>query len=369
MTRNQTSVATPQLEIINDPVASAKAAGLRYVTDDGPGIRRKLNGNGFIYLDASGQTIRDQAILQRIQALAIPPAWQEVWICPSPNGHIQATARDSKGRKQYRYHPDWREVRDATKFTRMIEFAKVLPKIRERVNQDLQLPEMPREKILATIVRLLETTFIRIGNQEYARANRSFGLTTLRTRHVDVTGAKLKFQFRGKSGKYHSITLTDPKVARVIKRCQDLPGQELFQYVDEAGETQTINSADVNQYLREISGQDFTAKDFRTWAGTLLAACALTQFEACDGETETKKNIAAAIQTVAEQLGNTPAVCRKCYVHPAVLEAYLDGGLPENLKRQGTRTESQPPVKLRPVERALVKFLEQRLKPKKSRKG
>lgn len=364
MTRNQTAI-----EIITDPVESAKAAGLRYVSDDRPGIRRKPDGKGFTYLDTNGEPIRDETILERIKSLAIPPAWEEVWICPSPNGHIQVTARDAKGRKQYRYHPSWREVRDETKYGRLVEFAKVIPKIRQRVMKDLRLAEMPREKILATIVRLLETTFIRIGNEEYARTNQSFGLTTMRNRHVDVTGNRLKFQFRGKSGKYHSITLTDPRVARVIKRCQDLPGQELFQYVDETGENQTINSADVNQYLREISGQDFTAKDFRTWAGTVLAACALTEFEGYESETQAKKNIVAAIQTVAEQLGNTPAVCRKCYVHPAVLDAYLQGELPHNFKQEGANGKGNHSVNLRTEEKALMKFLKQRLRPKKAKAG
>jgi DNA topoisomerase I len=364
MTRNQTAI-----EIITDPVESAKAAGLRYVSDDRPGIRRKPGETGFTYLDTNGEPIRDETILERIKSLAIPPAWEDVWICPSPNGHIQVTARDAKGRKQYRYHPSWREVRDETKYGRLVEFAKVIPKIRQRVMKDLRLTEMPREKILATIVRLLETTFIRIGNEEYVRTNQSFGLTTMRNRHVDVSGNRLKFQFRGKSGKYHSITLTDPRVARVIKRCQDLPGQELFQYIDEAGESQTINSSDVNQYLREISGQDFTAKDFRTWAGTVLAACALTEFEEYESEAQAKKNIAAAIQTVAEQLGNTPAVCRKCYVHPAVLEAYLQGELPQNFKRGTANGRGNHLVNLRTEEKALMKFLKQRLRLKKPKAG
>lgn len=364
MSRKKKAPSTSQLEVITDPVESAKAAGLRYVSDESPGIRRKRSGKGFTYLDTEGRTISDQTVLDRIQSLAIPPAWTDVWICPSPQGHIQATARDAKGRKQYRYHPRWREVRDETKYSRMLEFARALPKIRRRVKADLKLPEMPREKILATIVRLLETTFIRVGNEEYARTNNSFGLTTMRTRHVDVSGSTLKFRFRGKSGKNHSITLTDPKVAKIVKRCQDLPGQELFQYLDETGETQTINSADVNQYLREIARQDFTAKDFRTWAGTILAACALMEFQESESEAQAKKNIVTAIQEVAAHLGNTPAVCRKCYVHPAILEAYLNGGLPENLKQKnGKRATSL--TNLSSEEKAMTEFLKQKLNAKK----
>jgi DNA topoisomerase-1 len=365
MSRNQTSAPAPPVEVITDPIESARAAGLRYVSDDKPGIRRRRRGKGFIYLDPEGRVIHDAAILQRIRALVIPPAWEDVWICTSPNGHIQVTARDAKGRKQYRYHPRWREVRDATKYGRLLEFARVLPKLRRRVKTDLRRPNMPREKILATIVRLLETTFIRIGNEEYARTNKSFGLTTMRTRHVNVTGSTLKFRFRGKSGKLHSITLTDPKVAKIIKRCQDLPGQELFQYIDGAGEMQTITSADVNQYLREITAQDFTAKDFRTWAGTVLAACALVEYEIVESEAEAKKNMVAAIAAVAAQLGNTPAVCRKCYVHPSVLEAYLERELPDSLKQHNGHRQAHQSTILRPEEKAVMKFLEQRTNPKK----
>jgi len=369
MSRNRTSVLAAPSEALSDSVESAKAAGLRYVSDDRPGIRRKRHGKDFIYLDAEGRVIRDATILERIRSLVIPPAWEDVWICPSPNGHIQATARDAKGRKQYRYHPRWREARDETKYGRLIEFAHVLPKVRRRVKADMRLPNMSREKILATIVRLLETTFIRIGNQEYARTNGSFGLTTMRTRHVAVNGSTVKFHFRGKSGKLHYITLTDPKVARVVKRCQDLPGQELFQYVDAAGETQTITSADVNQYLREITAQDFTAKDFRTWAGTVLAARTLIEFEPFDSETEAKKNIVTAIATVAAQLGNTPAVCRKCYVHPSVLEAYLESALPDSLKQSNGRQPLSQSTNLRPEEKAVMHFLAQRTKSKQRKPG
>jgi DNA topoisomerase I len=352
--------------MVRDPVESAKLAGLRYVTDASPGIRRKRHGKGFIYLGVDQQPIREKAQLQRMKTLAIPPAWNDVWICPSPNGHIQATARDAKGRKQYRYHERWREVRDETKYNRMNAFGEALPIIRKRVDADLALAGLPREKVLATVVRLLETTFIRVGNQEYARDNNSYGLTTLRNRHVAVSGSTLRFQFRGKSGKQHRVALTDQRLAKIIKRCQDLPGQELFQYLDD-GELQSIGSAEVNQYLREITGQDFTAKDFRTWAGTVLAALALKKFEAFDGETEAKKNIVEAIQRVAECLGNTPAICRKCYIHPTILEAYLDGSLLERLKI--TRTKVTNGLSgLRRVEKAVMKLLEQQSNGKRRAK-
>lgn len=311
-------------EIIVDPVESAKAVGLRYVTDAGPGMRRRRAGKGFAYIGADGKAVRDREALTRIRALAIPPAWTDVWICPSANGHLQATGRDARGRKQYRYHARWREVRDETKYGRMIAFAEALPRIRRRVERDLERPGLEREKVLATVVRLLETTLIRVGNEEYARANDSFGLTTLRNRHVEVNGSTLRFEFYGKSGRRHRITLDDPRLARIVKRCRDIPGYELFQYLDDDGERRSIDSTDVNEYLREAAGEEFTAKDFRTWGGTVLAAIALCGFEPCDCEAEAKKNVARAIEMVAERLGNTPAVCRKCYVHPAVIEAYLE---------------------------------------------
>lgn len=343
-----------------DSIESAKAAGLIYVSDESPGISRKAKGRGFTYLDAQGRTIRDKTIMRRIRSLAIPPAWTDVWICASPQGHIQATGRDARGRKQYRYHPRWREVRDETKYNHLLEFAKALPEIRRRVKKDLKLPGMPREKILATLVRLLETTLIRIGNEEYARANKSFGLTTMHSRHVNVFGSSLNFQFRGKSGKSHSIKLTDSRVAKIIKQCQDLPGQELFRYRDESEETQTINSADVNQYLREITGEDFTAKDFRTWAGTVLAASELVKIGKYDSETQARKNIVQAIEAVAERLGNTPAVSRKCYVHPAVMEAYLNGGLPESARQKTERKRARLSTGLRPEEKAVIKIIKQK---------
>src|SRR5437588_2266838 len=312
---------------------SAKEAGLRYVSDEMPGIRRRRAGKGFSYTAPDGTLIRDKRTLRRIASIVIPPAWSDVWICPLENGHIQATGRDARGRKQYRYHPRWRKVRDADKYERMVDFARVLPRIRALVERDLDRPGLPRERVLATIVRLLETTFVRVGNEEYARENRSYGLTTLRDQHADVNGSSVRFVFRGKSGKRHQVGLDDRRVARVVKRCQDLPGQVLFKYVDENGEQQQVDSGDVNDYLREIGGEDFTAKDFRTWAGTVLAARALQELEAFDSQTQAKKNVVRAIESVAGLLGNTTSVCRKCYVHPAVIDAYLDGSMLETLKQ------------------------------------
>lgn len=318
-------------ELALDPVESSKIAGLRYVSDQIPGITRKGRGKSFQYFDSDGKRIRDKETLGRIKSLAIPPAWKDVWICPRANGHLQATGRDAKGRKQSRYHPRWREVRDETKFERMKLFGEALPLIREQVEKDLALPGLPREKILATIVRLLETTFIRVGNAEYARENHSYGLTTLRNKHVDVEGSTVRFKFQGKSGKRHEIDLNDRRLARIVKRCLDLPGYELFQYVADDGALHTVDSSDVNEYLRSITEQPFTAKDFRTWAGTVLACLSLAEFEAFESATQAKKNVVAAIKSVAEQLGNTPAVCRKCYIHPMVLDCYLCGKLQATL--------------------------------------
>jgi DNA topoisomerase-1 len=291
----------------------------------------------------------------------IPPAWTDVWIAPHANGHIQATGRDARGRKQYRYHPRWRAVRDETKYGRMMAFAAALPRIRARVEADLARPGLPREKVLATVVRLLETTLIRVGNEEYARANRSFGLTTMRDRHVAVSGRSVRFGFRGKSGIRHTIDLNDRRLARVVKRCRDLPGQELFQYLDDDGRPQSIDSADVNAYLREVTGDDFTAKDFRTWAGTVLAALALREFESFDSQTQAKKNVLRAIERVSERLGNTPTVCRKCYVHPEVINAYLDGSMLETLKQIADREMAESLHDLRPEEAAVLALLRQRL--------
>lgn len=293
---------------------------MRYVNDARPGIRRRRSGAGFAYFLSDGTHLRDRAALARIRALAIPPAWEQVWICPLPEGHLQATGRDARGRKQYRYHARWRRVRDETKYERMLVFGRALPRIRARLRKDLGLPGLPREKVLATIVRLLETSFIRVGNEEYARANRSFGLTTLRNRHVEISGSTLRFRFQGKSGKSHTVDVDDRHIAQLVRRCRDLPGQDLFQYLDEAGEPQPIDSGAVNDYLRAISGQEFTAKDFRTWAGTLLAARRLSSGHEPPTILETAK-------AVAEELGNTAAICRKCYIHPAVLAAHQNGEL------------------------------------------
>ena len=356
---------TPQ----QDPVGSAKAAGLRYVTDAAPGIRRKNAGKGFAYLAPDGGKVTDKETLRRIRSLAIPPAWTEVWICPDARGHLQATGRDAKGRKQYRYHPRWREARDETKYGRMMAFAQALPLIRARVEQDTRLPGLPREKVLATLVRLLETTFIRVGNEEYARANRSYGLTTLRDKHVEVDGATLRFSFRGKSGKVHRVALEDPRLARIVKRCQDLPGQELFQWVDDEGVQRTVSSQDVNDYLREIGGEDFTAKDFRTWAGTVLAAMALQELKASGSQAEAKRNVVRAIERVAERLGNTPAVCRKCYVHPAVLDSYLDGTFLGSLQRRVAREREEAGADLKPEEAAVLALLARRLADERAQGG
>jgi DNA topoisomerase-1 len=347
--------------IITDPVESAKAAGLRYVHDDRPGITRRRAGKGWVYTRPDGTRVTDESTLNRIKALAIPPAYKNVWICPQPNGHIQATGLDERGRKQYRYHPKWREVRDENKYTRMMVFGQALPKIRARVEEDIKKPGFPREKVLAAIVQLLEKTAIRIGNEEYVKQNKSFGLTTFRNRHAKVEGADLRFKFKGKSGKYHDIELHDRRLARLIGKLQDLPGQELFQYLDEDGNPHTIDSADVNAYLKEISGEDFTAKDFRTWTGTVLASLALQEFEAVDSQAQAKKNVLQAIENVAERLGNTPAVCRKCYVHPAVLNSYLDGSMLAVMQQRAEEELSESLKDLRPEEAAVMGLLHQRL--------
>ncbi|MBA2450160.1 MAG: DNA topoisomerase IB [Chloroflexi bacterium] len=359
-----------QAETIADPVESAKAAGLRYVSDTGPGIRRKRAGKSFSYLGLDGKPIRDPETLVRIKALAIPPAYTDVWISPSPRGHIQATGRDARGRKQYRYHPRWREVRDETKYERLIAFGQALPKIREQTDRDLALAGLPRRKVVAAVVQLLEATLIRVGNEEYARENRSYGLTTMRNRHVDVAGATVRFKFRGKSGKEHTIGVKDRRLANVVKRCEELPGQTLFQYRDEDGELQTVDSDDVNEYLREITDQEFTAKDFRTWAGTVLAALALQEFESFDSETQAKKNVVQAIESVAERLGNTPTVCRQCYVHPAVIDTYLEGSMLQTLKERTEQEMADSLKDLRAEEAAVMAILQQRLtRESEGRKG
>ena len=353
------------IKIVTDPAEAAEEAGLRYVNDNQPGYTRKASGDDFEYFDTEGKPIRDDQRLLRIKRLAIPPAWTDVWICPSPNGHIQAIGRDARGRKQYLYHDRWREVRDENKYDRIVIFAEALPKIRRRVSKDIKLPGLSQNKVLATVVQLLERTFIRVGNQEYARDNKSFGLTTMQDRHVDVKGSKMRFRFRGKSGRNHDVDVTDRHIAKTISKLQDLPGQDLFQYVDGEGETGDISSQEVNAYLREITGEDFTAKDFRTWAGTVLAAIALNAQEKFETKKQAKANIKTAISAVAKILGNTPAICRKCYVHPAVLETYLNGNSIEGLKKK-TEEALEQDVDLRSGEAAILNFLQARLAEKAS---
>jgi DNA topoisomerase-1 len=352
-------MSTQEVVAALDSAQSAKAAGLRYVSDTRPGIIRKRHGKRFRYIHADGAAVRDKETLARIKSLVIPPAWNDVWICPIPNGHLQATGRDARGRKQSRYHPRWRETRDETKYERMILFAAALPLIRQQVEQDLARPNLPREKILATIVRLMETTYIRVGNTEYARTNRSYGLTTLRNRHVDVTGSTVTFSFQGKSGVHHTIDLSDRRLARIVKRCLDIPGYELFQYLEPDGSHHSIDSADVNEYLRDITQQHFTAKDFRTWAGTVLACETLRAFEAFDSETQAKKNIVEAIKSVATRLGNTPSVCKKCYIHPAVLDSYLGGAMLKAFEKQIEKEIENASHELHEEERALLHLLHQ----------
>ena len=310
-----------------EPAQSARAAGLRYVSNADPGIRRRRAGEGFRYFRPDGHAVSDKPTLARIRRLAIPPAWTEVWICSSDDGHLQATGHDARGRKQYRYHPRWREVRDETKYGRMFAFGGVLPRIRRRVARDLARPGLPREKVLATVVRLLEKTFIRVGNEEYARENESFGLTTLRERQVKVNGSQLRFRFRGKSGVQHEVEVADPRLAAIVRRMQDLPGEELFQYVDDKGDVHAIGSSDVNSYLKEIAGDDFTSKDFRTWAGTLLCARLLRRLDSPPTDTAGRRQVARAVEAVSRELRNTRAVCRKCYIHPGVIDSYLAGRL------------------------------------------
>ena len=339
---------------------AAESAGLRYVSDDEPGLTRTRAGRGFAYRDPTGKLVRDPAQIKRIRSLAIPPAYTDVWICRDATGHIQATGRDDRGRKQYRYHARWAEVRDRAKYEHMMEFAEALPGIRERVAAHMRLRGLKREKVLATIVHLLETTLIRVGNEDYARSNKSYGLTTLRDRHVEIEGGELRFEFKGKSGKSWRLKLKDKRIAKVVRQCQDLPGQHLFQYVDDEGERQAVTSADVNEYLREISGATITAKDFRTWAGTVLAAIALAEFETVDSQARAKRNVKAAIERVAARLGNTPTICRKCYVHPEVVESYLDGTM-LSMVRDEVDAELQDLSYLEPEEAALLALLRKRL--------
>jgi DNA topoisomerase I len=354
---------TRAVSVHPDPEAiqSAKSAGLRYVSDARPGLRRKKNGTAFQYFDDDGHRVTDPKTLGRIKRLAIPPAWTDVWISPYDNGHIQATGRDARGRKQYRYHPDWSAVRDENKYERMVAFGNALPKIRRRVAADLRSRGLGRNKVLAAVVRLLETTLIRIGNEEYAKTNHSFGLSTMKDRHVRIAHGDLHFEFRGKSGVKHEIDLHDPRLASIVRQAQDLPGQDLFQYLDENHQPQKISSEDVNAYLREIAGEEFSAKDFRTWAGTVLAALALSQFEKFDTKAQAKKNLVAAIEHVAERLGNTPAVCKKCYIHPVILNSYLDGSTVRVLKKKTENVLRSDIAKLSSEEAAVLAFVQQRL--------
>ena len=329
-----------QNRVIHTNSVVASAAGLRYVSDEGPGIRRLKKRGGFTYVGPDGKRIRQAAELKRIAALAVPPAWTEVWICTHPRGHLQATGRDAKGRKQYRYHTAWRVHRDENKFDRMQGFAAALPNIRRRARADLSRPGLPRNKVLATIVQLLEKSLIRVGNEEYVRQNQSFGLTTLRNRHVQVKGETLTFQFRGKSGIRHSVDVSDRQLARIVKQCRDLPGQELFQYFDDHGDLQPVDSGDINDYLKSVAGDDFTAKDFRTWSGTVLALAALREFPPAATKKQGEKIVLCAIEAVAKLLGNTRTVCRKSYVHPGIIDCYLHGAIEKILTRSKARKAS-----------------------------
>ena len=357
--RRRPSVALVPLE----PQEAARYAGLHYVEMSPlpPGIRRMKSGKGFRYVAPDGSTIRDKAEIKRIHAIVIPPAWTEVWICPSPLGHIQAVGRDARGRKQYRYHARWRDVRDENKYGQLVAFAAMLPAIRRRVRRDLARRGLPREKVIATVVRLLELTMMRIGNEEYARHNRSFGLTTLRDHHATIRGHALTLQFRGKSGKEHRLRVEDSRLSRIVKACQDLPGYELFQYLDEEGNQHAVGSEEVNAYLREITGEDVTAKDFRTWSGTQLAAKALRGFRDLDSESKRKKAIVRAVEKVAKHLGNTPAICRRCYIHPAIFEGYVDGTLLEALAAKTDAYLKENIEHMSPEEAAVTAYLRLRL--------
>jgi len=351
-------VSSTTTSIASQGAKTAKAIGLTYVSDTMPGYRRMGTKKVFRYLDTKGRVIRNETTLRRIQRLAIPPAWTHVWICPTSEGHLQAVGRDARGRKQYRYHPQWRQARDETKYHRMAAFGKALPKLRRRVARDLNEKQLTRNKVLATIVRLLETTFIRVGNREYTKQNDSYGLTTLRNRHVNVRGSQVRFYFRGKSGVKHTIDIENARLAKIVRRLRDLPGYELFQYYDDSGALHSVGSADVNHYVRETTGEDFTAKDFRTWAGTILAAEALERSAAFSTAKQAHKNVKAAITDVAERLGNTIAVCRRCYVHPVVLDAYVEGAFPG-------KHATAAPRGLTARESVVLALLRSRSKPKK----
>jgi DNA topoisomerase-1 len=350
------------VQTIVNPKDAAESAGLRYVSDERPGIRRKKSGKGFTYARPDGTKLSDPQVVKRIRSAAIPPAWTDVRISPFADGHIQATGRDAKGRKQYRYHPLFREVRESTKYEHVVAFGNALPTIRAKVREHMALRGLPREKVLATVVHLLETTLIRVGNDDYAKQNRSYGLTTLKNRHVAIEGSEVRFRFTGKSGKQWSLKVNDRRVAKIIKACQELPGQELLQYVEKDGTQQDVTSNDVNAYLKEITGQDITAKDFRTWAGTVLAALALKELESFDTAAQAKKNLRAAIERVAARLGNTPTICRKCYIHPEVLNSYLDGNLALEIKSEVESELRNELAGLQPEEAAVLAMLRARLK-------
>lgn len=344
----------------SDP-AEVKSAGLRFVSDQKPGLRREPDGDGFRYFHPDGSPVEDEETLARIRSLAIPPAYTDVWICPQASGYLQATGRDAKGRKQSRYHPRWRETREETKYEHVLAFGDALPKLRATVDRDLARHGLPRPKVLATVVRLLETTLIRVGNEQYARENGHYGLTTMRREHVDVSGTTMRFHFVGKSGKEHTIDVRDRRLARTVQRLRDLPGEEIFEYTDEDNQRRQIHSEDVNEYLHAVMGAEFTAKDFRTWAGTVLASLALQEMDTFDTKAQARKNVTQAIKTVASRLGNTPAICRKCYIHPAVLASYLDGTLREALAQPLTQPSAQERADalnaLRPEEAAVLALL------------
>jgi DNA topoisomerase-1 len=342
---------------ITDPLESARAIGLRYVSDAEPGLRRERDGDAFVYRDAAGEPVAAPRVLARIDSLRIPPAWEEVWICRRADGHLQATGRDARGRKQYRYHPDWSATRNQTKYHRMLQFGAALPGLRERIDADLARRGLPRDKVLATVLRLMELTYIRVGNVEYARANSSYGLTTLRDKHVQVDGAAIRFQFIGKSGQKHAIDVRDRRLARIVKQCRDIPGYELFQYYDEGGERQRVGSGDVNDYLRAATGAEFSAKDLRTWGGSVLAAAALAALGPADSETAARRNVVQVVKDVAGALGNRPATCRKYYVHPAVLAAYATGALTANWADDVAAAEAAPSVGLTAEESAFLALL------------
>jgi len=353
------AVETTDAAVAAANAAHAAAASLRYESDSRPGIRRQRAGKGFRYVAPDGKAVRDKVNLERIRAIVIPPAWTDVWISPSPNGHLQATGRDARGRKQHRYHARWREVRDESKYARLAGFARALPRIREQVDKDLARRGMTRQRVLAMVVHLLENTYIRIGNEEYARSNGSYGLTTLTDDHVDIRGARIRFNFRGKSGKEHLVELNDKRLAALVKKSRDLPGEELFQYVDEDGNPYPIGSADVNAYIREVAGDEFTAKDFRTWAGTLLASRALTAAsEESGGGTLSKAAVASAVKETAGHLGNTPSVCRKCYIHPVILEAFQDDESLAAWRAAAGKRRAKAVAGLTGEEAGLVHFLE-----------